>query len=534
MDWRKALFSVIILALLTAVSAFSDEQMLMDSHTFVKCETPYILEYMQTGVRKIAARPSLDTSVLSEQGHFRVYFDTSGPNAPDITTDDNQNGISDYVDSTLVYLEYAWDVEVNQLGYLPPFGDGGEGGGDEIDVYIIEYGTGGYGGTYPTNSTNGTSSAYIKIDNGYTEYQYASKGYDALRITIAHEFFHAIQFRYSSDFTLRWWMEQSAVWMEERVWSDVNDYLAYLYYFFGQNTTSLDNNDLFNNYMYGAALWPMYLSKRFDDGIIKDLWEYLATTGTLSISTFEDVIPVGLPDAFNEFAVWNYFTGDRANIMQFYPDCDHFDESVITDITAELSPAADSLTTNHLTSRYVELFFVGSWEEGDALNVKISPREGGSFASSLILFNNPADDYLIYTIDEDGESIPLLKSWEQAVLVTSCTNTTGSNYRYIFETEITSSPHVDTVPLHSFIVHSPYPNPFNPSTTISFTLPESGHAQVRVFNITGQKVADLFDGQLSAGEKRILWKPENLAGGIYLVRVDTPSGSKTTKLLFMK
>jgi len=36
-----------------------------------------------------------------------------------------------------------------------------------------------------------------------------------------------------------------------------------------------------------------------------------------------------------------------------------------------------------------------------------------------------------------------------------------------------------------------YPNPFNPSTTIEFTLPESGYATLRIYNIAGQKILDL-------------------------------------------
>jgi hypothetical protein len=55
-----------------------------------------------------------------------------------------------------------------------------------------------------------------------------------------------------------------------------------------------------------------------------------------------------------------------------------------------------------------------------------------------------------------------------------------------------------------------------------------------VYDILGRKTADLFDGDLSAGEKSMLWKPENLSDGVYLVRIDTPYGSHTTKVLLLK
>ena len=139
----------------------------------------------------------MDTSILSPERHFRVHYDTTGANAPSLT-DLDHNTIPDYIDSTLAFLEYAWDLEVNALGYHPPKSDNGAGGGDEIDVYIQELGNGNYGITYPDQESNGTSSGYIILDNNYSGNQYYSKGLDGLKVTSAHEFFHVIQFGYLS------------------------------------------------------------------------------------------------------------------------------------------------------------------------------------------------------------------------------------------------------------------------------------------------------------------------------------------------
>lgn len=181
----------------------------------IKCGTPQVMKSILLGTAKIAARPDMDASVLSSLNHFRVHYDTSGTEAPDLT-DSDENGIPDYVDSTLVYMEYAWDLMVNQLGYLPPLSDEGKGGGDEIDVYLKDLGIN-YGQTMPDKHLTTSTPAYIYIDKDFSDYWFSSHGYDALRVTTAHEFFHTIHFRYMMDLNnLIWWMEQTAVWMEDR------------------------------------------------------------------------------------------------------------------------------------------------------------------------------------------------------------------------------------------------------------------------------------------------------------------------------
>ena len=226
-----------VFKVLTCLSLFlvtSDSIAQHHNHT-IKCGTPDVLEQLRNGVAKKAGRPNIGitygTSIVSPEGHFRVHYDTTSFHQVDMT-DKDSNGIPDYVDSTLVYLEYAWNLQVDELGYGAPLSDNGVGGGDEVDVYIENF-TNSYGVTIPDQVIDGTATSYCKIDNDFAESQYAVHGYDALRVTTAHEFFHVIHFSYLYNFNLIWWMEQSAVWMEDRAWDDVNDYLAYLYKFFG-------------------------------------------------------------------------------------------------------------------------------------------------------------------------------------------------------------------------------------------------------------------------------------------------------------
>lgn len=83
------------------------------------------------------------------------------------------------------------------------------------------------------------------------------------------------------------------------------------------------------------------------------------------------------------------------------------------------------------------------------------------------------------------------------------------------------------------------PNPFNPSTTISFTLPSSGRASLAVYSATGQRVRELITAQLPAGAHSVAWDGKNDSGkpvssGIYLSRLETAGGTATGKMALMR
>ncbi|MDP2984600.1 MAG: T9SS type A sorting domain-containing protein [Candidatus Latescibacter sp.] len=508
---------------------------------FIKCGTPQALKHLIGGTGKIASyrMDTLSNSVLSGEKHFLVHFDSTGYNAPDMA-DLDHNGLPDYIDSTLVFLEYAWDLQVNTLGYKPPLPDNGVGGGNEVDVYVSNIGaTGNYGSTYPDLWTSGPSSAYFVIDNSYLKKQYPSQGMAGLKVTTMHEFFHVIQFGYmvsrSPEWWITlgsWWMEQSATWMENRGWDDVNDYLWYLGNFFNYKMLPLDTVDAsYGNFMYGAVVWPMYLAKRFGDDHIRRIWETMGTSPDPGLAAMNPLIPIGLPAAFNEFAVWNYFVKDKANTRDFYPDSNLFKQNMGIDLRENFYPSHDSLFIANMTSRYAELLFVGSWKENDALNITLIPRAGISLENTLVFYTTPYD-YQIRKLSQATSTLRLTRTWDRAVLVTSCPDTQAKSGYFVIDTDISTA--VDSAPLYAFSVKGAVPNPFNPLTSIQFTMPGAGHADIKAYDVLGRKAAELFSGELTAGEKSILWKPSGLAGGVYFISIVTPYGSKTTKALLLK
>jgi hypothetical protein len=87
--------------------------------------------------------------------------------------------------------------------------------------------------------------------------------------------------------------------------------------------------------------------------------------------------------------------------------------------------------------------------------------------------------------------------------------------------------------LSAFILKAS-PNPFNPSTEVSFTLPQAGEVSVKVFDILGQRVATLQDGIAAAGEHRVSFDGGQLPAGIYLLRLEAAAHQRTLKLVLLK
>ena len=79
-----------------------------------------------------------------------------------------------------------------------------------------------------------------------------------------------------------------------------------------------------------------------------------------------------------------------------------------------------------------------------------------------------------------------------------------------------------------------FPNPFNPSTTIRYTIPQKSKVILEIFNTFGQKVATLVDDTQSAGKYELIWKPTDLPSGVYLYRLNAGRFSETKKLVLLR
>ncbi|MCB5246785.1 MAG: T9SS type A sorting domain-containing protein [Candidatus Cloacimonetes bacterium] len=97
----------------------------------------------------------------------------------------------------------------------------------------------------------------------------------------------------------------------------------------------------------------------------------------------------------------------------------------------------------------------------------------------------------------------------------------------------------NTAPAVTRMLHQNYPNPFNPETTISFDLPKSGPANLSVYNVKGQLVKTLADGNLNFGKQSFVWNGtdnngNNVTSGIYFYRLTANDSVETRKMMLMK
>ena len=81
---------------------------------------------------------------------------------------------------------------------------------------------------------------------------------------------------------------------------------------------------------------------------------------------------------------------------------------------------------------------------------------------------------------------------------------------------------------------SAFPNPFNPQTTISFTLPEDGNVNLTIYNTAGQQVAVLMDGRHPAGYHQAVWDARAMPSGVYFYRLTTGGYSEIKKCVLVK
>jgi len=90
-----------------------------------------------------------------------------------------------------------------------------------------------------------------------------------------------------------------------------------------------------------------------------------------------------------------------------------------------------------------------------------------------------------------------------------------------------------------YALHDNYPNPFNPTTTIEFSLPVPGHVDLRIFDVAGRLVRTLVDGKMTAATHAAVWNGRDFGGrpvasGVYYYRLLSDGLTATRKMMLVK
>jgi hypothetical protein len=256
----------------------------------------------QIDVNTITGRPVPDGSGCSTfltwqataTTHFCIHYETIGSDAADPA----------WVTQTGTTLEEVYAKEIGSMHYRAPLADA-----DGLyDVFLGEIGDQGYYGFCTTDDDTYKSSAWCMLDNDFSPAEFGAPAINSLRVTAAHEFFHAIQFAYNAGQNL-WFMEGTAVWMEDEVYPSINDYLQYLKYSaITYPSVSIDNNDF--PWHYGAVLFWKYLAESMrNKDVIRQVWGYGDSAyGRNALGAVKTMIAahgLNFGRVFAKFAAWN-------------------------------------------------------------------------------------------------------------------------------------------------------------------------------------------------------------------------------------
>jgi len=174
----------------------------------------------------------------------------------------------------------------------------------------------------------------------------------------------------------------------------------------------------------------------------------------------------------------------------------------------------------------------------DCIDVAIIENTAGSFA--IALFD---DEVIALDVNDPANPVEVGYYWTNDPHKLICRGDTiyvadRDNGLHILtlDNEVSVSEEWrETLPQRSILARN-YPNPFNSETMIEFNLPDGGATSVQIFDITGRKVAELFNGYLGAGINKLRWngkddKGHNLSSGVYFYKVTMGEKSAVGRML---
>lgn len=298
-------------------------------HAHTKCLTSFVLEFEDKILNSDLAQDLLgisdsnkggrveknigDQSVTqsfeftSASGRFVITYDTTGNTAVP-KQDSNGSGVPDYVELTAAYADSSWNHLVQNLGFRDPL--------SRVAPISIRY--------HSNRSVYGyaTSLSYqIFLHHNFEDYppnldQNMVNG--ALKVTIAHELKHLIQFSTFSSLSavlsqpLYNWIELDATMAEEVVFPTVKDYRNYI---LNNSIFTHPQNSIPKSLSYQQVTFGLYFRERFGDAFWVNVWDRLAITGSRSMfREMENELlsyNVSLDEEIVQSYLWHFASGSR-------------------------------------------------------------------------------------------------------------------------------------------------------------------------------------------------------------------------------
>ena len=474
--------------------------------------------------RSCGQRPVLDYSILSASEkfviHYNYYYD----------------GIEDYANSVALSADSSRKVIVDIMNFRPEIPDE-----DNIyDIYIKELPNGSYGWNCPDNDIG---SSWIEIDDNYIGFNYSTTGEDAMKISVAHEFFHAVQRAYvPTPGSNSFFYELSSIWIEDIIYPDINDYISFSQ--FGDDYFSNPNKNMNQYNGYGLGLYPHYMNFIFDNQIMQRIWEQLSVNQEEDIFSAINNVLNDSQYSYNssfvqtwlDFNTRNLFNGLFSNMNnQIY----YYEDQIL------FNPIATSpLDINEYLESYEDEWEIFEYET----NVNNKSVDIRSFTPS----QNNAQEFL-FNVNQDNSYVTFSLISENQNQINLFSDSNNLNYildnndifHFVYISDDNSN-NINTIiqkrDKQSSYEIACYPNPINLGQNLTLRLSsgiEISNLRVGIFNIKGQLIKNISLGEFSYSNQdfnEISFSIFNsyTSSGLYILKLYLDDYTVSKKIVYLK
>ena len=378
----------------------------------------------------------VNSVLLSNQHYTKCGFleslEHTGRNNPPSynQTIESDNFIIHYTTSetTQSFAQKASDIAENvrddyiDLGYNEPVyeSDG------KYYIFINERDCGSYGVNRPYN--DGTSRTFIEIDNDFlndncvpgSDPLYFTTGTQAQKITLAHEYFHAIQRTYK-EITLNvnsysgYFYELSATWAEEILYPNINDYIYWVNPFFDNLDIEIDDTD-----GYSIAFYGHYLSSEIgNNSIMREIWEKFENSNSnIILSTLDEILnddySIDFTTTWVDFCSRNFFNNEYSNMNNnfYFHEDQVYAEPIFIPSNNIIDLNNSKSISGSLTNKQINLY---SYTSDSNLAITIN-NINSNFYVKYVITSDSKDNYRVKEIN-NGDYIYLTANDELHILI---------------------------------------------------------------------------------------------------------------------
>ncbi|HSR17421.1 MAG TPA: cellulase family glycosylhydrolase [Ignavibacteriaceae bacterium] len=197
-------------------------------------------------------------------------------------------------------------------------------------------------------------------------------------------------------------------------------------------------------------------------------------------------------------------------------------------------------------------FDVGWIESGEYLNFTINAQQSGFYDIEIRIAGNQAGGKILLRLDGVNIGnlidVPATGGWQnwESIFLRNISITLGThefhtsfyfggfNLNYFDFTLVSTGIKTEPGLLLKSELFQNYPNPFNPNTVIKFTIMDNDHVLLKIYNNIGEKIAELVNQELPAGNYTVKWNAENFASGIYYYSISSGSYFEHKKMILLR